>query len=194
MDLADRGLVCRRSCYLKGLTDDPRCRTRPGVADALERARDLLPAGFNFLISDAWRPWSVQEQLARCSRLSICSAHPDWTEEEVNRELVRLAPPIYVVFSFNRHRYGGALDLTILDADGRELDMGTPLPYLEGPEAALLHFELQDRDPAHETPRKNRRLLIQVMSAAGFTPYLPEWWHWEYDRDFHDAGCTIGRH
>ncbi|MEK7414064.1 MAG: M15 family metallopeptidase [Planctomycetota bacterium] len=188
VDLAERGFVCERHCYTNGFTDDPRCRIRPAVADALERAREALPTGYNFRIHDAWRPWVVQERLATKYRVTIAEAHPGWSKEQVEAELVILAPPIRVLPSFDSHRYGGAVDLTILDAGGQALDMGTPLPYMAGPEAGLLFFETAAETPQHRLFRENRRLLIRVMHGARFLPNLDEWWHWGFASDVRAEG------
>ena len=40
--------------------------------------------------------------------------------------------------------------------------------------------------------RLNRRILITAMSAAGFTNYLGEWWHWSYGDSA--WAVRIGRH
>lgn len=190
VDLAERGFVCERQYFKDGLTEDPRCRVRPQVAEALQRARGALPAGCNFRITDAWRPWAVQLKLANTCRGIIATAHPEWSPEQVEAELVILAPPVRVLASFDSHRYGGAVDLTILDATGQALDMGTPIPYLTGPEAGLLFFEMADDSPAHRRCRDHRRLLLRVMQAAHFQANLDEWWHWGYACDFRAAGLA----
>ena len=77
-----------------------------------------------------------------------------------------------------------ALDLTLLDADGRELDMGTGFddmtelshPALE--EGFLLAGRLSEQQLA------NRRLLRAAMLQAGFFGINTEWWHFDCgDRD-----------
>ncbi|MCG4287414.1 D-alanyl-D-alanine dipeptidase, partial [Lactobacillaceae bacterium KNUT 0156] len=49
------------------------------------------------------------------------------------------------------------------------------------------------------TYRENRRLLYHVMTQAGFTNYIEEWWHFDYGnqnwatvskRDFAVYGAT----
>ena len=69
------------------------------------------------------------------------------------------------------------MDVTIEDAQGNELDMGTPVDHL-GPEANI------DREPLlvkkgvmSEYARQNRLLLRKVMKDAGFKPLRTEWWH-----------------
>ena len=75
------------------------------------------------------------------------------------------------------HNYGAAVDLTIADADGQPLDMGTEfdyfgvLAYPTKEEAMLTQGKLTAEQIA------NRRLLREVMTQAGFTPIQTEWWH-----------------
>lgn len=69
------------------------------------------------------------------------------------------------------HNYGMAVDITITDSKGNELDMGTIVDFL-GPKAGMA------AEPTlTKTQRANRRLLRQVMTAGGFTPLKSEWWH-----------------
>ncbi|MFN3199009.1 MAG: M15 family metallopeptidase [Bradymonadia bacterium] len=75
------------------------------------------------------------------------------------------------------HNYGCAIDLTLADAEGRDIDMGTKFDHF-GPEA----------EPRREVPLRikgkltaeqlgNRLLLREVMVRAGFLPLDNEWWH-----------------
>ena len=184
VDLAPLGFVLASVPHERGWTDDPTMRLRPGVAAALVQARDALPAGHNFKILDAHRPWQMQQRYAQRSLERICAAHPDWSQDQVQAHLWRMAPPARVVPRLNSHRYGGAVDVAVLDSHGNELDMGVPAGYVAGPEADLLHYELNEPTSAAErTWRENRRTLIRAMHAAAFHPYLAEWWHWSYLRD-----------
>jgi len=184
VDLAGYGFVVDHDCWRRGWTDDPRCLLRRGAAEALARAREALPAGCNFKVVDGWRPWGVQQACAEDAEGRIRASHPDWTEEAIQRQLWTMAPPQRIVPRFGSHRYGGAVDLTVVDTAGRALEMGVPLNYVEGPEAGLLFYELRDDLRGEDGVfRENRRLLIRALSAAGFEPYLPEYWHWGYARD-----------
>ncbi|WP_144107468.1 D-alanyl-D-alanine dipeptidase [Paraburkholderia sp. BCC1886] len=72
----------------------------------------------------------------------------------------------------SNHSRGTAIDLTLLDADGNELDMGTG-------------FDAMTIDSEHFHPglpghvQRNRLLLLGIMYAAGFTHIASEWWHYE---------------
>lgn len=75
------------------------------------------------------------------------------------------------------HNYGLAVDVTLSRTNGDTLHMGTLIDHL-GP---LAHIDTEEalvrsRKLTAEAV-KNRRLLRQVMQAAGFRPLRTEWWH-----------------
>jgi D-alanyl-D-alanine dipeptidase len=73
----------------------------------------------------------------------------------------------------SRHNRGCAVDLTLIDSTGKELDMGTP--YDDFSEKSHIDFfQLPD------TVINNRKLLQEVMIKFGFIPLKTEWWHFDY--------------
>lgn len=70
------------------------------------------------------------------------------------------------------HSRGVAVDLTLIEKDGTELDMGaafdafTPLSH---------HGNTEVRREA----QRNRHLLLGIMTSAGWDCYLMEWWHYQ---------------
>jgi D-alanyl-D-alanine dipeptidase len=77
------------------------------------------------------------------------------------------------------HSFGMAVDVTLRDRHGNELDMGTAFddmtershPALEG--RMLAHGELA------EVHLANRAVLRGAMQAAGFVGINTEWWHFD---------------
>ncbi len=69
------------------------------------------------------------------------------------------------------HPRGAAVDLTLVDADGEECDMGTG-------------FDALSEASAHGSPdispiaTRNRAILLGLMTAAGWDHYRLEWWHY----------------
>ena len=131
------------------------------VAYLAERAPGHTP-----LVLDALRPQRVQQQL--------------WDALEGTGLQMYLANPA----RGSIHSYGMALDITILDPAGRELDMGTGFddmtdlshPALE--EGFLAAGRLTGQQAA------NRQLLRDAMFQAGFVGIRTEWWHFDCgDRD-----------
>ena len=82
------------------------------------------------------------------------------------RDNVELSPP--------PHATGGALDLTIVDAHGVELDMGTRI------DALVDASESNYYDESATLYETNRKLFVEVMNFAGFTQLPTEWWHFSY--------------
>ena len=71
------------------------------------------------------------------------------------------------------HNKGLAVDLTIVDEDGKELDMGTTFDFF-GKKAHHDHTDLP------EEVLKNRTLLKETLAKYGFRHIRTEWWHYSY--------------
>jgi zinc D-Ala-D-Ala dipeptidase len=185
VDLGPLGFAIDHHSYRKGWTDDARCLLRREPAEALCRARDRLPSGLNFKVFDGWRPWEIQQVCARDAEERLRQEHPDWSDEQVAARVRVMAPPSRIVPRLASHRYGGAVDVTIIDGDGNELDMGVRVGHVSTTESDLLHYELLESEPGsrERLARDNRRLLIRSLGPEGFAPYLAEFWHWDYSRD-----------
>ncbi len=128
------------------------CYLHDVAAGMLQKTVKLAAgAGYRIKIFDAYRPAEAQE------KLWAHTPDPDF-----------LAPP----WSGSAHSRGVAIDLTLIDKDGKELDMGTefdaftPLSY---------HSSLEVSTEA----QRNRRILLGIMIAAGWDYYEHEWWHYQ---------------
>lgn len=134
------------------------------AAAALERVVAWLAQhapGCTALVLDALRPQHVQQQL--------------WTALEGTDLQLYLAHPA----RGSIHSFGMALDITILDADGRELDMGSGFDDMS--ERSHPACEQLMLAAGHITPGQvaNRQLLRDAMGQAGFTGIATEWWHYD---------------
>lgn len=134
------------------------------AADGLQRAAALLARtspGHRLLVLDALRPHRVQVQLW------------DFLDGTGLRQYV--ADPA----RGSIHSFGMALDATLIDAQGRELDMGTgfdEMVELSHPALEAQHLASGALTPAQHA---NRRLLRDTLAAAGFRDIPNEWWHFE---------------
>ena len=155
---------------------------RQTVAQMLLAADAMLPEGYRFKIYDAWRPTAVQKALfdEYYERLRLKYEGSGKTEEELKKLTMRFVsfPAADPAKPFV-HSTGGAVDLTIVDEKGKELDMGTGFDDFTDA-AHTSYFETADS----EEIRNNRRLLYNVMIRAGFTNYPSEWWHYDYGDRF----------
>lgn len=129
------------------------------VIKAQEELAKLMP-GCHLLIKDAARPMSVQRKMFNAVKGTSKANY--------------VANPAK---GGGLHNYGLAVDITITDSNGNELDMGTPVDHL-GVEANIDREEqLVRRGIISENARQNRLLLRRVMKHAGFSTICTEWWH-----------------
>ena len=78
------------------------------------------------------------------------------------------------------HNYGLAVDITLCDAKGDSIAMGTKIDHL-GPEAHIdTENQLVAKGIISKRAQQNRQLLRQVMRYAGFKPLRTEWWHFNF--------------
>ena len=74
------------------------------------------------------------------------------------------------------HNYGIAVDVTIVDGDGKEIDMGFT-PFYKSDLSIYWGYAKLKLFDLDATQKENRALLSKVMQQAGFIPLSYEWWH-----------------
>lgn len=134
------------------------------AAAALERAVAWLAArrpDYKFLVLDALRPQRVQEQL--------------WQALQGTDLLGYIADPT----RGSIHSFGMALDVTLVDAQGSELDMGTGFDDLSERSHPAKEALLLARGELSAQHIENRRWLRGAMFQAGFVGINSEWWHFD---------------
>jgi D-alanyl-D-alanine dipeptidase len=141
-----------------------RCYLQKDVAEKLVLAQVNLRKQFPYyslLVLDGARPVSIQQLMWDSVGLSPAERQK-YLSNPVNRSL---------------HNYGAAVDVTIIDERGHELDMGTPYDFfgeLAHPRKESEYFE---SGKLTETQLANREILRGVMREAGFSRIETEWWH-----------------
>ncbi|MEO7931985.1 MAG: M15 family metallopeptidase [Chthoniobacterales bacterium] len=127
-----------------------KAQLRRGVMEELMRAQATLrPMGYGLKIWDAYRSLDVQKAL-----------------------FAVISDPRYVATPgvHSMHNRAAAVDVTLVDANGRELEMPTKFDVM-GPRASYFYSA---KDPA---VLKRLVLLQRVMSQSGFYACRTEWWH-----------------
>lgn len=145
--------------------DCPKCFLRPDVAAKLVTVHKKLRAkGMGLKVFDCYRPSPYQQRL--------------WD---------KVPDPNYVTppAKGSMHSRGAAVDLTIVDKNGKELDMGTTYDFF-GKEAHHTYT-------AHSKKvQENRTLLKSLMEEAGFNSIRTEWWHYSINGgDFLDLSSRL---
>lgn len=76
------------------------------------------------------------------------------------------------------HSTGAAVDLTLLDDQGRVVDMGSAIDEIS-PRSYPDYFASSDR-PSEQIYHQHRQILSKVMRGAGFQQHPHEWWHFSW--------------
>lgn len=150
---------------------DAECYLHPDAAEKLAEAIKLAgQIGYRIKVFDAFRPSEAQWKLWEHS------PDPDFLADP------RRGSP---------HSKGVAVDLTLIDAQGNELDMGTPFDAF----TPLSHHGNMEVSPEAQ---RNRHLLMGIMTTAGWDFFRNEWWHYQLfnSRDYTvlsdaDAGTSV---
>jgi zinc D-Ala-D-Ala dipeptidase len=168
---------------------------RSRILAALGAAQSLLAArrpGWQLKLFDAYRPVPVQafmvwrefqRQAELIGRSLTSFDNPTDLERRDNYLYSVLAQTVFTYWGVPSedprmpppHSTGAAIDLTLQDASGREVDMGCAID--ETTERAHPAFYAHATSPAMCTIHASRELLNDVMGSAGFTRHANEWWH-----------------
>lgn len=150
-------------------------------------AREAEKAGYGLILYDGLRTTEAQ---ALMRETPVVRANPQWLEGATRM----LSPP-----GKGAHPRGMAIDLTLCDAAGNVLDMGTAFDAMPpggagpGPETNPAH-----RDSAQDdTARANRALLTRFMDAAAravgheLLPLPQEWWDYRFPAAAYDVYAPL---
>lgn len=158
---------------------------RQGVIERLAHAQKQLeqrPGNWRLKIFDAYRPIPVQQFMVEYTfkqEAKTQGIEPQ-TLSEIEREALMArvyqfwAPPSTDPVTPPPHSTGGALDVTLVDESGEEIDMGSPIDEISD-RSYPDYFASVDPKVHH-----HRQILKQVMLDAGFRQHLNEWWHFCY--------------
>ena len=130
----------------------PACYLHRDAADCLKKAVAMTRRhGKRIRVLDAFRPQEAQRALWNHTPNPDFIANPD------------LGSP---------HGRGVAIDLTLLDENGKELDMGAGFDEM--------HIRsYHGADGLSKDAEANRLLLLGIMVSAGLEYYDHEWWHYQ---------------
>lgn len=136
--------------------DCTECYLRLKTVKALLVANETFQKlGFKIKIFDCYRPLSVQKKMWKIV------SNPSYVADPSKGSI---------------HNRGGAVDITLVDANGLELNFGTDFDFF-GKKASHSYKKLDKKI------RNNRKFLRKIMEESGFKALESEWWHY----DFKDA-------
>lgn len=127
------------------------CYLRMKTIKALLKANNnFIKKGYRIKLFDCYRPFDIQKKM-----WNIVS-NPKYVANPKKGSI---------------HNRGGAVDITLVDFNGIELNMGTPFDFF-GEEASHNYIKLSDEVLI------NRKFLRKIMSKYKFNAFESEWWHY----------------
>ncbi|HVK28698.1 MAG TPA: M15 family metallopeptidase [Nocardioides sp.] len=155
------------------LDEAPGVRVRAGLAQRLAQAHLRLPAGLRLKVVEGHRSAGEQQRIISVYGRELSRLHPDLAPDEIERLSSRFVAPLGVA----PHVAGAAVDLTLTDADGRDLDLGTPIDATPEQSDGACYF---DSPAIPGAARELRGILRATLEGVGFVNYPTEWWHWSF--------------
>lgn len=128
------------------------------IKSLIEANLEFQSKGYRIKLFDCYRPMDIQKKM--------------W-------EIVPNADYVADPKKGSIHNRGGAIDITLVDKDDKELDMGTKFDFF-GPEAA------HNYQNSPKKVKKNRALLKEVMLKHNFKSFDSEWWHYNLSESYKD--------
>jgi len=127
---------------------------------AIQNLQEVKP-GWKLLLLDCLRPRSVQRKL--------------WDYVSGTDQQKYVANPD----RGSIHNYGFAVDLTLVDENETEIDMGTEFDSFTKVAQPRLEKEMLAEHLLTQTQYENRLILRNSMVSAGFRQLSIEWWHYD---------------
>jgi len=139
--------------------DCAECYLRYKTVKALILAnKRFMKKGFKIKLFDCYRPLDIQK------RMWAIVSNPEYVANPAKGSI---------------HNRGGAVDITLVDFEGKELDMGTSFDFF-GKEASH-NFAGFSKEILN-----NRSLLKKIMSKERFNSFDSEWWHYNLKTGLND--------
>ena len=146
---------------------------RGELAARLQSARAGLPSGIYLRVVEGYRPAHRQQAIIERYSAEIRAVRPGIGEPELHILTSRYVAPLAVA----PHVAGAAVDVTLVDSSGQELDLGTAIDATPEQSGGRCYFAA---DGISREARANRDLLAGVLCREGLVNYPTEWWHYSY--------------
>lgn len=161
---------------------------RDTIAKKLARIEaSLREKGYGLKIVYGYRHPRIQREYFKSRKNNLALRYPELT----GAALDRYTHNYVAVPEIAGHPAGAAVDLTLVDSNKLEVNMGTAIAdYTDETKIRTFASSL--------TPEQteNRKLLHDVMINENFAPFYGEWWHFSYgDREwaaFYDKKALYG--
>ena len=133
------------------------------VKGLIEANAEFIKMGYKIKLFDCYRPLDIQKRMWKIV------SNPSYVADPSKGSI---------------HNRGGAVDITLVDFNGKELDMGTPFDFF-GIEASHNYQNFS------QEILKNRAFLKKIMKNHGFNSFDSEWWHYNLKAALNDNVSNV---
>lgn len=133
------------------------------VTALVEANKKFIKKGYKIKIFDCYRPLDIQKKMWKIV------SNPEYVADPAKGSI---------------HNRGGAVDITLVDSNGKELDMGTSFDFF-GIEASHNYPNVS------KVVKENRIVLKTIMISSGFNSFDSEWWHYNLKSGLHDKVSNV---
>jgi D-alanyl-D-alanine dipeptidase len=162
---------------------------RQGILKRLQESQiylNTIRPNWQIAIFDAYRPIAVQQfmvdhsfaQLVKANGLEINTLSEDEKNSLMEQVMKFWAIPSHDPKTPPPHSTGAAIDVTLFDAQGQEVNLGSPIDEIS--DRSLPNYFASFRNSQAVVFNRDRELLNQVMTHSGFQRHPNEWWHFSY--------------
>jgi D-alanyl-D-alanine dipeptidase len=154
---------------------------RATVYDRLKEAQVLLPQGLFFCVYEGYRSLKLQQYLFVTHYINIQHANPNLKHEQIFKETTKLVSPVINLDSTHNippHSTGAAIDIYLIDAQGKPVDMGILVQdWMKDLDGAL---SCMHSKKISTQAQEYRKIMADALECVGFINYPTEYWHWSY--------------
>jgi len=155
-------------------------KIRKTVYEKLIEAQSLLPNNLKFCLYEGYRSLTLQKKLFEERYIQIKNLHNNWSYEEVFIETTKFVSPVINLDGSRNippHSTGAAIDVYLVNDNGRPIDMGVTIDNLQDQDGSL---SKTDSKIISLEAQKNRQFMNKSLSMVGFINYPTEYWHWSF--------------
>lgn len=146
---------------------------RSSLAVRLHLADEALPDGMRLRVVEGYRTAEDQQAIVDEYSERVRADRPGIDDGTLRQLTSRHVAPLESA----PHVAGAAVDLTLVDARGQELWMGSALDATPEESQGACYTDATWLDPEAIV---RRRILVSTLHAAGLVNYPTEWWHWSF--------------
>lgn len=146
---------------------------RAYIYNLLKAAQKHLPQGISLIVYEAYRP--MQEQIRLWDGV-VAQKKQEYPHLKTDSEEFIALCNIFAANPYRQgsgHQSGAAVDVSLVDANGKELDMGGEVRGFSD----TAEFDCQE---ISAQAKQNRQILKSALEQVGMINYPSEWWHYSF--------------